>query len=149
MDFFGGAREEDWNPETFHLLNTKIVLCWFADGMFYGMGGMGALELSIPSQQKKVLAYLRRRGLSEDLVKFFVVHCELDETHGDGWFTAGQPYLLSSNHFNEVYIGAMRMLDARAGVYDGIKSGIEKRRKKMSEPPSQEADSERMLESHV
>lgn len=124
MDFFGGASEEDWNPETFHLLNTKMSLCWFADGLFYGMGGMGALELSIPAQQKRILANLRRRGLSEDLVRFFVVHCELDESHGDGWFAAGQPYAKDSIHFDQMYTGAMRMLEARAGVYDGVLRGI-------------------------
>ncbi|MBL4671258.1 MAG: iron-containing redox enzyme family protein, partial [Arenicella sp.] len=125
MDHFGGARREDWNPETFHLLNTKMSLCWFADGMHAGMGGMGALELSIPAQQRRVLGHLRRRGLSEALVKFFVVHCELDEDHGDGWFAAGLPYMNTKEEFQKVYDAAMRMLDARAGVYDGILKGIE------------------------
>lgn len=133
MDYFGGAVEEDWNPETFNLLNTKMSLCWFADGLFYGLGGMGALELSIPAQQKRILANLRRRGLSEDLVEFFVVHCELDEAHGDGWFAAGQPYLSTVKDFNETYNGAMRMLNARAGVYDGIMNGIEMKRKNIEE----------------
>jgi pyrroloquinoline quinone (PQQ) biosynthesis protein C len=128
MAHFGGARREDWNPETFHLLNTKMSLCWFADGMHSGMGGMGALELSIPAQQRRVLGHLRRRGLSEDLVKFFVVHCELDEDHGDGWFAAGLPYMKTKEEFQNVYNAAMRMLEARAGVYDGILKGIENRR---------------------
>ena len=128
MDHFGGVKPDDWNPETFNLLNTKINLCWFADGLHYGMGGMGALELSIPAQQKVILAHLRRRGLSEDLVKFFVVHCELDESHGDGWFAAGLPYVNTRADMRKVYIGAMRMLEARAGVYDGILAGIELRR---------------------
>lgn len=128
MDHFGGAYEEDWNPETFNLLNTKMNLCWFADGLFYGMGGMGALELSIPAQQRRILANLRRRGLSEELVNFFVVHCELDESHGDGWFAAGAPYLKTRQQFDQVYTGAMRMLEARAGVYDGVLKGILKQR---------------------
>ncbi|MFT6097626.1 MAG: pyrroloquinoline quinone (PQQ) biosynthesis protein C [Arenicella sp.] len=128
MDHFGGARPEDWNPETFHLLNTKMSLCWFADGLHSGMGGMGALELSIPAQQRRVLGHLRRRGLSKELVKFFVVHCELDEDHGDGWFAAGLPYMNTKEEFQKVYDAAIRMLDARAGVYDGILKGIETRR---------------------
>ena len=130
MNHFGGAREDDWNPETFHLLNTKINLCWFANGLHYGMGGMGALELSIPAQQRKILEHLRRRGVSEELVKFFVVHCELDEDHGDGWFAAGLPYAKTQEDFKRVYAGAMRMLEARAGVYDGVLSGILNRRLK-------------------
>src|SRR3954470_5430282 len=124
MKHFGGAKESDHNAETYHLLNTKISLCWFADGLHYGLGGLGALELSIPAQQRRVLAHLRRRGLSEDLVKFFVVHCELDGEHGDGWFAAGMPYTLTPRHFQKVFDGAMRMLEARAGVYDGVLSGI-------------------------
>jgi pyrroloquinoline quinone (PQQ) biosynthesis protein C len=128
MDHFGGAREEDINPETCHLLNTKINLCWFADGLHYGLGGMGALELSIPAQQRRILAHLRRIGLSKDLVEFFVVHCECDEAHGDGWFAAGLPYLVGSEAFQRTFTGAMRMLDARAGVYDGILAGILRRR---------------------
>ncbi|MBV1880686.1 MAG: iron-containing redox enzyme family protein [Pseudomonadales bacterium] len=133
MDFFGGALEEDWNPETYNLLNTKINLCWFADGLAYGLGGMGALELSIPAQQRRILANLRRRGLSEKLVEFFVVHCELDESHGDGWFAAGIPYLKSAEDFDNAYSGAIRMLEARAGVYDGILAGIESNRKELKE----------------
>ena len=128
MNHFGGARETDINPHTCNLLNTKINLCWFADKPYYGIGGMGALELSIPFQQRRVLAHLRRRGLSEDLVKFFVVHCELDEDHGDGWFAAGMPYVRNQEDLQQVFSGAMRMLEARAGVYDGILNGILKRR---------------------
>jgi pyrroloquinoline quinone (PQQ) biosynthesis protein C len=128
MDYFGGAREEDINSETCHLLNTKINLCWFADGLHYGIGGMGALELAIPLQQRRVLAHLRRRGLSEDLVKFFVVHCELDEEHGEGWFAAGMPYMQTFGDLEKVFSSAMRMLEARAGVYDGILKGILSRR---------------------
>ncbi|MBO3462208.1 iron-containing redox enzyme family protein [Aetokthonos hydrillicola Thurmond2011] len=128
MDYFGGAREEDINPETCHLLNTKINLCWFADGLHYGIGGMGALELAIPLQQRRILAHLRRRGLSEDMVKFFVVHCELDEDHGEGWFAAGMPYMHTIEDLRKVFSSAMRMLEARAGVYDGILNGILERR---------------------
>lgn len=124
MDHFGGAKESDCNAETCHLLNTKMNLCWFADSMFYGLGGMGALELSIPAQQRRILAHLRRRGLSEELVNFFVVHCELDEAHGDGWFAAGMPYLSTRDQFEKALTAAMRMLEARAGVYDGVLSGI-------------------------
>lgn len=132
MQHFGGAKEEDWNPETFHLLNTKMSLCWFADGLQYGLGGMGALELTIPAQQRRILANLRRRGLSETLVNFFVVHCELDEAHGDGWFAAGQPHINTREDFEKVYVAAIRMLDARAGVYDGILKGILKRRRNVN-----------------
>lgn len=129
MLHFGGAKEEDWNPETFHLLNTKMSLCWFADGLQYGLGGMGALELTIPAQQRRILANLRRRGLSEAMVSFFVVHCELDEAHGDGWFAAGLPYINTRTDFEKTHIAALRMLDARAGVYDGILNGILSRRR--------------------
>jgi len=129
MNYFGGARKEDINPETGHLLNTKINLCWFADGLHYGIGGMGALELAIPLQQRRVLAHLRRRGLGEEMVKFFVVHCELDEDHGDGWFDAGLPYVRTTEDLQKIFSGAMRMLEARAGVYDGILKGILSQRK--------------------
>ena len=128
MDHFGGAKEEDINPETCHLLNTKINLCWFADGLHYGLGGMGALELSIPLQQRRVLAHFRRRGLSEKLVEFFVVHCECDEDHGEGWFAAGMPHMNTHEEFQKVFDGAMRMLEARAGVYDGILNAIKSKR---------------------
>lgn len=128
MNHFGGAKASDCNAETCHLLNTKMNLCWFADSLHYGLGGMGALELSIPAQQIRILAHLRRRGLGEDLVKFFVVHCECDEEHGEGWFAAGAPHISNRNDFQKVYSAAMRMLDARAGVYDGILKGICKQR---------------------
>lgn len=137
MDHFGGARDDDINVETCHLLNTKISLCWFAEGLHAGLGGMGGLELSIPMQQRRVLAHLRRRGLSEKLVEFFVVHCELDEDHGDGWFAAGMPHMVTHEDFQKVFSGAMRMLDARAGVYDGVLAAILKKRNPEWEGASQ------------
>ena len=75
-----------------------------------------------------MLAHLRRCGLSEKLVEFFVVHCELDEDHGDGWFAAGMPHMKTHEDFQRVFSGAMRMLDARASVYDGIHAAILKAR---------------------
>lgn len=128
MNHYGGVRNTDINAETYHLLNTKINLCWFADGLHYGLGGMGGLELSIPMQQKRILAYLRRQRLSEKKLEFFIVHCELDEDHGEGWFAAGLPYLKTHDDFQKTFVGAMRMLDARAGVYDGIHAAILKAR---------------------
>jgi hypothetical protein len=62
------------------------------------------------------------------MVKFFVVHCELDEDHGEGWFAAGLPYTHTYADLQKIYTGAMRMLAARAGVYDGILNGILNRR---------------------
>jgi hypothetical protein len=124
MNYYGGAKESDHNAETYHLLNTKISLCWFADGLHYGLGGLGGLELSIPAQQRRILAYLRRKNLTPELVKFFVVHCEIDGDHGDGWFAAGQPYTNTRQQFQKVFDGAMRMLEARAGVYDGVLNGF-------------------------
>lgn len=129
MERFGGARPDDINTESCHLLNTKINLCWFTDGIQAGIGGMGALELSIPLQQRRILAHLRRRGLGEELVKFFVVHCELDEDHGAGWFAAGRPYIVTREDFQQVFAAAMRMLEARASVYDGVLAGIVQRRR--------------------
>ena len=145
MQRFGGAKEVDHNAETYHLLNTKISLCWFADGLHYGLGGLGALELSIPAQQRRVLAHLRRRGLSEELVKFFVVHCELDGEHGNGWFAAGLPYLHTRRDFQKTSDGAMRMLEARAGVYDGVLNGILARRALL---PGGSARHQSLLNSH-
>lgn len=124
MDYFGGAKQSDINAETCHLLNTKMNLCWFANGKYYGMGGMGALELSIPAQQRHILAHLRRKGLTEQQVLFFSTHCELDEAHGEGWFAAGMPYVKSRRHYQEILAGAMRMLEARACVYDGVLEGV-------------------------
>ena len=66
--------------------------------------------------------------ISEELVKFFVVHCECDEGHGDGWFAAGMPHMSTRQDFQKVFSSAIRMLDARAGVYDGVLTGIFERR---------------------
>ncbi len=130
MEHFGGSFPEDINIETCHLLNTKISICWFSKGFYYGLGGMGALELSIPYQQRRILAHFRRRKLSDKLVKFFVVHCECDEHHGNEWFNAGMPHVQTKEQYEEVYWGAMRILEARAGVFDGILKGIMSRREK-------------------
>ncbi|GAB1542707.1 hypothetical protein NUACC21_53810 [Scytonema sp. NUACC21] len=128
MNYFGGAYPEDINPETCHFFNTQVSLCWFGDGLHYGIGGMGALELSVPLQHKRVLDHLLRRGLSEELVQFFVIHCELDGDHADGWFAAGMPYVRNSQDLQKVFAGAMRILEARVVLYDGILNQILSRR---------------------
>jgi hypothetical protein len=38
------------------------------------------------------------------------------------------PYMVAREDFQRVFTGAMRMLEARAGVYDGILAGILQRR---------------------
>jgi pyrroloquinoline quinone (PQQ) biosynthesis protein C len=128
LNYFGGLRPEDINPETCHFFNTQVSLCWFADGLHYGIGGMGALELSVPLQHSRVLDHLLRRGLSEEQVKFFVIHCAIDGDHADGWFAAGMPYVRNSEDLQKVFAGAMRVLEARVNLYDGILKRILSRR---------------------
>jgi pyrroloquinoline quinone (PQQ) biosynthesis protein C len=128
MNHFGGIRLEDINPETYHFVNTEMNLCWFADSLHYGIGGMGALELSVPLQHSRIVEHLLRRGLSEELAKFFIIHCEIDEGHGDGWFAAGMPHVRTAEDLQKVFAGTMRMLEARISLYDGILKGILSRR---------------------
>ena len=124
IDHFGGLDEKDINPETYYFFNTQVNLCWFADGLHYGIGGMGALELSVPSQHTRILQHLYRRGLSSEIVKFYELHCQIDLVHGDGWFAAAKPYLKTRDEFQKVLIGAARMLEARVNLYDGMLKGI-------------------------
>ncbi|MEC4815900.1 MAG: iron-containing redox enzyme family protein [Scytonema sp. PMC 1069.18] len=128
LNYFGGLRPEDINPETCYFFNTQVNLCWFADGLHYGIGGMGALELSVPLQHKRVLDHLIRCGLSPELVKFFVIHCAIDGEHADGWFAAGMPYVRTFEDLQKVFAGAMRILEARVTLYDGILKGIRLRK---------------------
>ncbi|TBR61357.1 hypothetical protein B4U84_11290 [Westiellopsis prolifica IICB1] len=132
LNYFGGAHPEDINPETCYFFNTQVNLCWFADGLHYGIGGMGALEMSVPLQHSQILAHLLRRGLSKELVKFFEIHCEIDGDHAEGWFAAGMPFVCNSEDLQKVFAGAMRILEARVNLYDGILRGIFSRRDQAS-----------------
>jgi pyrroloquinoline quinone (PQQ) biosynthesis protein C len=120
MNALGGFQEEDVNVESYACLNEKITLCWFSDGPLYGLGAMGILETTIPQQLGQPLALMRKRGYSEDVLKFLSVHCEGDEEHGNAWFEAGLPFLQTPEDCRKMIAGGMRMLEARAMVYDGI-----------------------------
>ena len=43
MNLLGGPKESDINPETCHLLNTKINLCWFAEILLVNLVQKGAM----------------------------------------------------------------------------------------------------------
>jgi pyrroloquinoline quinone (PQQ) biosynthesis protein C len=128
MEALGGFHEEDVNVESYACLNEKITLCWFSDGPVYCLGAMGILETTIPQQLGQPLALMRKRGYSEDILKFLSVHCEGDEEHGDAWFEAGLPFLQTPEDCRKMIAGGMRMLEARAIVYDGILKKIKQMR---------------------
>lgn len=115
-------------PESLALLNTKILYTFLSGDYRYGVGGLGFIELSMPDQMRKILSGLRRSGLSEPDLIFWDLHITIDEAHGESWFDEMRVFVDSPDRAQKTLEGGMALLDARAGMFDGVWAAMQQER---------------------
>jgi pyrroloquinoline quinone (PQQ) biosynthesis protein C len=113
--------------ESLHLLNSKVYACFLCGDFRVGVGGMGFLELAMPAQMQQIHEGLRRSGLPEEDLEFWPLHVTIDERHGEDWFQHMREVIETPEHAIAVLKGGLRVLEARAGFYDGVWSLISDR----------------------
>jgi pyrroloquinoline quinone (PQQ) biosynthesis protein C len=116
------GRPETITPlvESLHLLNQKVYAALLSGDYRYGVGGFGFLELTMPRQMQQIYHGLQRSGLPEEDLEFWPLHVSIDERHGEDWFNEMRQIIHTPEHALSALRGGKRVLDARAGFYDGV-----------------------------
>ncbi|MBA2649251.1 MAG: iron-containing redox enzyme family protein [Legionella sp.] len=112
------------NPESLELVNAKTYAAFLSGDYHYGMGGFGFIELTMPDQMRKILTGLGKSGLPRADLEFWEIHITIDEEHGKTWFAEMLHLIKTPEHAQKCLLGGMRLLDARADMYDGVLNAI-------------------------
>lgn len=121
-----GLSEEEWRepktlPEIEAYISVHYELCRNPD-VRYGLGAMGpASEWPVPPIYAKLSAGLRKgAGLSDEDLEIFISHVTMDVEHARIMMDATEPYVRDEEGRRKVREGAMRSLDARGVMLDGL-----------------------------
>lgn len=116
------GRPETVRPmaEALYLLNAKIFCTSLAGDYAVGLGGFGFIELAMPDQMRLIRSGLKKSGLPEEDLEFWDVHITIDEAHGQGWLDEMEEVVQTPEQVCSALYGGLLLLEARAGVYDGV-----------------------------
>jgi pyrroloquinoline-quinone synthase len=121
-----GITEEEWEepktlPEIEAYISVHYELCRHPD-VRYGLGAMGpASEWPVPPIYARLSAGLRKAaGLSDEDLEIFISHVTMDVEHARIMMEATEPYVRDGEGQRVVREGAMRSLDARGVMLDGL-----------------------------
>lgn len=106
--------------ESLYLLNSKVYAAFLCGDYRVGVGGFGFLELTMPTQMRQIHEGLQRSGLPEEDLGFWPLHATIDEKHGEDWFNEMRQIIATPEDAQAALRGGVRLLDARAGFFDGI-----------------------------
>ncbi len=118
--------EEEWEepptlPEIELYISAHYELCRNPD-VRLGLGAMGpASEWPVPPIYVRLSEGLKKSaGLSEEALEIFTSHVTMDVTHARIMMDAIAPYASDEEGQSKVREGAMRSLDARSVMLDGL-----------------------------
>src|SRR5918998_1541376 len=118
--------EEEWEaprtlPEIQLYIEAHYALCRDPD-IRLGLGALGpASEWPVPPIYVRLTEGLKRSaGLPEDALEIFTSHVTMDVTHARIMMDAVAPYAEDEEGQQKVREGAMRSLDARSIMLDGL-----------------------------
>lgn len=121
-----GLSEEEWEeprtlPEIEAYICVHYELCRNPD-VRYGLGAMGpASEWPVPPIYARLSDGLRKAaGLSDEDLEIFISHVTMDVEHARIMMDATEPYVRDEDGQRKVREGAMRSLDARGVMLDGL-----------------------------
>ncbi len=121
-----GLSQEEWEepgtlPEIEAYISVHYELCRNPD-VRYGLGAMGpASEWPVPPIYAKLSDGLRKAaGLSDKDLEIFISHVTMDVEHARIMMEATEPYVRDEEGQRKVREGAMRSLNARGIMLDGL-----------------------------
>ncbi len=106
--------------ESLHLANAKTYAAYLSGDHYYGMGGFGFLELTMPEQMKKILKGFTKSGLPKKDLEFWEIHITVDLEHGKTWFREMLDLVKTPEQAIKCLQSGIRLLEARATMFDGI-----------------------------
>src|SRR3712207_3205948 len=121
-----GIGEEEWEaprtlPEIQLYIEAHYALCRHPD-IRLGLGALGpASEWPVPPIYVRLSEGLKKAaGLPDEALEIFTSHVTMDVTHARIMMDAIAPYTRDEEGQNRVREGAMRSLDARSVMLDGL-----------------------------
>jgi pyrroloquinoline-quinone synthase len=118
--------EDEWEaprtlPEIELYIETHYALCRHPD-IRLGLGALGpASEWPVPPIYVRLTEGLKRSaGLPDEALEIFTSHVTMDVTHARIMMEALAPYAGDEEGQRRVREGAMRSLDARSVMLDGL-----------------------------
>lgn len=124
FDTIGRSEELTPQPEALSLVNAKTYAAFLDGDYHYGMGGFGFIELTMPVQMEMILEGLKKTGLPRPDLEFWELHITVDLEHGKTWFSEMLELIKTPEQAQACLTGGMRLLEARASMYDGIWNAI-------------------------
>ena len=125
-----GVTEEEWEaprtlPEIDLYIDAHYALCRHPD-VRLGLGALGpASEWPVPPIYVRLTEGLKRSaGLSDEALEIFTSHVTMDVEHARIMMEAVVPYAEDENGQSMVWEGAMRSLDARSVMLDGLYKAV-------------------------
>jgi pyrroloquinoline-quinone synthase len=125
-----GISEEEWEaprtlPEIELYIETHYALCRHPDVRF-GLGALGpASEWPVPPIYVRLSEGLKRAaGLPDAALEIFTSHVTMDVEHARVMMEAVAPYAEDDEGQRKVRVGAMRSLDARSVMLDGLYKAV-------------------------
>ncbi len=125
-----GIGEEEWEspptlPEIESYISVHYELCRNPDFRL-GLGALGpASEWPVPPIYVRLAEGLKKAaGLADDALEIFTSHVTMDVTHARIMMEAVAPYAESEEGQARVREGAMRSLDARSIMLDGLYKAV-------------------------
>jgi pyrroloquinoline-quinone synthase len=127
-----GISEEEWEaprtlPEIELYIETHYALCRHPD-IRLGLGALGpASEWPVPPIYVRLSEGLKKSaGLPDEALEIFTSHVTMDVTHARIMMDALSPYAEDEEGQRRVREGAMRSLDARPVMLDGLYKAVYK-----------------------
>ena len=117
--------EDDWDsspvlPELEMYSDVHFRLCTDYN-VWVGLGVIGiAMELPIPVLYEHLVDGFRKSGLTEDDLEFFVKHGPMDVQHANLLLSAMVPHLAHLEDRQALRFGALRSMEARSILMDGL-----------------------------
>ncbi len=135
-----GISEEEWEapltlPEIELYIETHYALCRHPD-IRLGLGALGpASEWPVPPIYVRLSEGLKKSaGLPDEALEIFTSHVTMDVTHARIMMEALAPYAEDEEGQRRVREGAMRSLDARSVMLDGLYKAVYKEPAPMVDP---------------
>ena len=125
-----GMDEEGWEaPRTLPEIEMYITTHYALSGHSYVRLGLGALgtasEWPVPPIYVRLVEGLKKAtGLPEEALEIFTSHVTMDVTHARIMMDAIAPYAQDEEGQSRVREGAMRSLDARSVMLDGLYKAV-------------------------
>ena len=111
--------DPDTFTEAFALSNARTVFSQMPDPA-YALGCFYTIEACFPSVCRRILALLRRRGITENALYYWALHGEADEHHSAEWLHSLEAARFGDDVHARIAQGALSHLQERHGLFQAL-----------------------------